>query len=230
MKIGLFGGTFNPIHNCHLTIAARVRDRLSLDQILFIPSGDPPHKPQDDLAPTRHRLEMARLAVTADPAFAASDIEVRRTEKSYSIDTVRALRSRYGPDTDLFFIIGLDAFLEFPTWRQAPELLKLCHFAVVSRTGRAFAALSDRPPLPAIPRQALEALDNRAQDRLDAPIPGGMRLTFLRLPPCDISSSDIRQRIRSRMSAASLLPAPVESYIMRLRLYQEEPDRPGVQG
>ena len=226
MRIGLFGGTFNPIHNCHLTIAARIRDRLSLDQILFIPSGDPPHKPQDGLAPAQHRLEMARLAVAADPAFAVSDFEVRRTEKSYSIDTVRALRSQYGADTDLFFIIGLDAFLEFPTWRQASELLKLCHFAVVSRTGRAFAALADRPPLPAIPRQALESLDNRKQDRLDVPVPGGTCLTLLRLPPCDISSSDIRQRIRGRMSVAPLLPAPVESYIMRCRLYQEEPDRP----
>lgn len=232
MRIGLFGGTFNPIHHCHLTIAAQARERLSLDQILFIPSGDPPHKPQDNLAPARHRLEMVRLAVAADPALAVSDIEVRRPEKSYSIDTVRELRSQYGPATDLVFIIGLDAFLEFPSWRQAPDLLQLCHFAVVSRTGKAFLSLADRPPLPAIPRQTLESLDGRTQDRLEVAIPGpgSTRLTLLRLLPCDISGSDIRRRIRSRMGVGSLLPAPVESYIIRVRLYQEEPDLPGIQG
>jgi len=230
MRIGLFGGTFNPVHNCHLTIAAQVRERLSLDQVLFIPAGEPPHKPQDHLAPARHRLEMVRLAVAADPALAVSDIEVRRPETSYSIDTVRGLRRHYGPAVGLVFIIGLDAFLEFPSWRQASDLLRLCEFAVVSRTGMAFASLADRPPLPAIPRLKLEFLDGGSQDRLEVPVQGGTRLTLLRLPPCDISASDIRRRIRSRMDVGTLLPAPVESYIIRARLYQEEPDLPGVQG
>ncbi len=230
MKIGLFGGTFNPIHNCHLTIAAQIRERLSLDQILFIPAGDPPHKPQDDLAPASHRLDMVRLAIAANSTFAVSDIEIQRPATSYSVDTVRALRDHYGPHTDLSFIIGLDAFLEFPSWRQAPDLLQLCHFTVVSRTGMAFASLADRPPLPPIPLQALESLDRRTQDRLDVPVPGGTRLTLIRLPPCDISASDIRRRIRSQMSVAPLLPASVESYILRTRLYQEESDRPGLKG
>ena len=230
MKIGLFGGTFNPIHNCHLTIAAQIRERLSLDQVLFIPAGDPPHKPQDDLAPASHRLEMVRLAIADHSTFAVSDIEIQRPTTSYSIDTVRTLRDHYGSTADLSFIIGLDAFLEFPSWRQAPDLLQLCHFAVVSRTGMAFASLADRPPLPPIPRQALESLDRRTQDRLDVPVPGGTRLTLIRLPPCDTSASDIRRRIRSRMNVAPLLPASVESYIMRNRLYQEEPDRPGLKG
>lgn len=230
MRIGLFGGTFNPIHNCHLTIAAQIRERLSLDQILFIPAGDPPHKPQDDLAPARHRLEMVRLAIAGHPAFTVSDVEITRLTTSYSIDTVRVLRDHYGPHADLSFIIGLDAFLEFPSWQQAPDLLRLCHFIVVSRTGASFALLADRPPLPAMPRQTLESLDRRTQDRLDVPVPGGTHLTFIRLPPCDISASDIRQRIRSRMSIASLLPASVESYILRVRLYQEESDRPGFKG
>lgn len=230
MRIGLFGGTFNPIHHCHLTIAAQVRERLSLDQVLFIPSGEPPHKPQDHMAPARHRLEMVRLAVAGDPALAVSDVEVRRPDTSYSIDTVRELRRHYVPSTELVFIIGLDAFLEFPSWRQAPELLQLCHFAVVSRSGMAFASLANRPPLPSIPRVKLEFLDSGGQDRLEVLVPGGMRLTLLRLPPCDISASDIRRRIRGRMDIGTLLPAPVESYIMRARLYQEEPDLPGIQG
>lgn len=230
MRIGLFGGTFNPIHNCHLTIAAQVRERLSLERILFIPTGDPPHKPQGSLAPAHHRLEMVRLAISTDPSLALSDVEVRRPEKSYSIDTVRALRGQYGAAADLVFIIGLDAFVEFPSWRQASSLLPLCHFAVVSRTGKAFAALADRPPLPSIPRVALDSLDKGTQDRLEVPTSKGTRLTLLRLPPCDISASDIRRRIRSRTAVADLLPAPVESYIMRARLYQEESDLPGIKG
>jgi len=230
MHIGLFGGTFNPIHHCHLTIAKQVRDRLALDQVLFIPVGDPPHRSNRDLAPAAHRLEMVRLAIAGHPTFAVSDIEVRRPEKSYSIDTVRALRAQYGPRADLYFILGLDAFLEFPSWRQAPELLTLCHFAVVSRTGQSFAPLADRPPLPKISRQMLDALDQHTRDRHDVPVSGSTSLTLLRLPPCDISASDIRRRIRSRTGVASLLPASVESYIMSANLFQEEPDRPGLQG
>ena len=230
MRIGLFGGTFNPIHNCHLTIATQVRERLPLDRILFIPTGDPPHKPQDGLAPASHRLEMVRLAIASDATFSVSDVEVRKPTKSYSIETVRALHEQYGLDVELSFIIGLDAFLEFPSWRQAPELLRACRFVVVPRTGFSFARLADLPPLPPMPRPALEALDRRTQDRFDVPVPGGTGLTFLKLPPCDTSASDIRRRLRSHERVSSLLPAPVESYIMRHRLYQEEPDRPGVQG
>ncbi len=230
MKIGLFGGTFNPIHHCHLTIAAQVRERLSLDQVLFIPSGEPPHKPHNHMAPAHHRLEMVRLAVAGNSSLAVSDVEVRRPHTSYSIDTVRELRRHYSPATELVFIIGLDAFVEFPSWRQAPDLLRLCHFAVVSRTGMAFASLANRPPLPAIPHLKLDVLDRGAQDRLEVPVPGGTHLTLLRLPPCDISASDIRRRISGRMDVGTLLPAPVESYIMRARLYQEDPDLPGIQG
>mgnify|MGYP003345306705 CR=1 FL=1 len=230
MKIGLFGGTFNPIHHCHLTIATQVQERLSLDQVLFIPVGDPPHRSSRDLAPAAHRLAMVRLAIAAHPAFAVSDIEVRRAEKSYSIETVRALRAQYGSGTELHFILGLDAFLEFPSWRQAAELLTLCHFAVVSRTGLNFAPLTEKPPLPTISRQALDALDRKTTDRVDVPVPGGTSLTLLRLPPCNVSASEIRARIRGRMSVASLLPAPVESYIMTANLFQEDPDRPGFQG
>ena len=230
MRIGLFGGTFNPIHHCHLTIAARVRERLGLDRILFIPTGDPPHKPQDGLAPAQHRLEMVRLAIASESTFSASDVEVRKPTKSYSIETVRALRDQYGPEVELAFIVGLDAFLEFPSWRQASELLRACRFVVVPRSGYPFARLADLPLLPSIPRPALEALDRREQDRFDVPVPGGAGLTLLKLPPCYTSASDIRRRLRNHEGVSALLPAPVESYIMRHKLYQEEPDRPGVQG
>lgn len=228
MKIGLFGGTFNPIHRCHLVIAAEARDRLRLDRIVFIPSGHPPHKPSAPLAEARHRLEMVRLAIAGEASFEVSDVELRRPTPSYSIDTVRTLLGEYGPNTGLFFIIGLDAFLEFPGWRQASELLRACHFVVVPRPGAAFLSLSAMPLLPELAPAQLQALDARRRDRVDIPVPGGSGLTLLGLPPCDASASDIRNRLRKRGSLSNLLPASVESYIMRYGLYQEESDRTGV--
>lgn len=228
MRIGLFGGTFNPIHRCHLVVAAQTRDRLSLDRVVFIPSGDPPHKPPGSLAPAHHRVEMVRRATAAEPTFLVSDVEVRRPALSYSIETVQALRVEFGAGTDLFFLVGLDAFSQFPSWRQAPELLKLCHFVVISRPGAAFRSLSDLALLPPVPTASLAALDAGQLDRLDIPIPGGTLLILLALPPCDASSSEIRRRIRQRLSPSTLLPALVESYIIDSRLYQEETDRTGV--
>ncbi|MGQ0810464.1 MAG: nicotinate-nucleotide adenylyltransferase, partial [Nitrospiraceae bacterium] len=209
LRLGLLGGTFNPIHRCHLAIAAHARDRLSLDRILFIPTGDPPHKSAQSLAPSKHRYEMVRLAVGEDPTFAVSDIEVRRTTKSYSIDTVRALQRESAPDTSIFFILGLDAFLELPTWKEAVTLLKTCYFVVVSRPGVSFTRLADLPLVPSVPQPALATLDEQQQGRLDLAIPDGKGLVLLRLPPCEVSASDIRARCRKGLGLANLLPTPV---------------------
>lgn len=228
MKVGLFGGTFNPIHNCHLTVAAQTRDRLKLDSVIFIPSGDPPHKPSSSLAPARHRFEMVRLAVAIDPSFSVSEVEIERPTKSYSIETVHVLRQKLGFETELFFMVGLDAFLDFPTWKQAPDLLRACHFVVLSRPGMSFRTLLNLPLLPPMDPVKLEALDSEQEGRMDIPIPGGTTLILLGLPPCNISASDIRQRLKRRLSVSKLLPAPVESYIMRMNLYQEETDHTGV--
>ncbi len=230
MKIGLFGGVFNPPHRCHLAVAAQTRDRLHLDRIVFIPSGDPPHKGPESLAPAGHRLEMVRRAIAGDPSFTVSEAETRRPAKSYTIETVGLFRREYGPDTDLFFIIGLDAFLDLPSWRQPGELLRACHFVVVSRPGTVFRTLLDLPLLPPIAPASLAALDAGRQDRLDVPIPGGAGLILLGLPPCEASASDIRARLRKRLSVAGLLPVAVESYILQVNLYREETDRTGVQG
>ncbi len=225
MRIGLLGGTFNPIHTCHLFIAAQTRDRLALDRVLFIPSGDPPHKPPASLAPAPHRYAMVRLAVESDPTFAVSDVELQTTTKSYSIDTVHTLLTQWGPSAELFFIVGLDSFLEFHTWRKAPELLRLCRFVVVSRSGTGFASLADFSLLPSLDRGSLDSLDAGRQERLDIPIPGGTMLILLCLPPCMVSASDIRRRVQSGQPLSPLLPAPVESYIIRLGLFREETDR-----
>lgn len=230
MRIGLFGGTFNPIHQCHLQIAKQTQSRLKLDRIIFIPSGDPPHKAPGSLAPAPHRIEMVRLAIANNPTFTVSDVETSRSAKSYSIDTVQALRAECGPEAELFFIIGLDAFLEFPSWRQPKELLGLCHFVVVSRAGAAFATLASSSLLPPLDPTALAALDARKQDRYDIPCSANTGLTLLALPPCDASASEIRNRIRNRLSLANQLPASVESYIISFRLYQEGSDRTGVEG
>ncbi len=230
MRLGLLGGSFNPIHNCHLQIAELVRDRMQLDRVLFIPAGDPPHKPERSLAPAVHRYEMVRLTIEADRTFAISDIEVRRTGKSYSIDTIRALRDQQGEGAELFFIIGLDAFLDLPSWKEAAQLLRACHFVVVSRPGLSFRLLATMPLLPPIPETSLAALDGQSQDRLDVPIAPAAVVTLLHLPPCEVSASDIRNRLHRRESLANVLPPPVESYIIRHGLYREDANRTGVQG
>lgn len=222
MRIGLLGGSFNPIHRCHLIIAAETRDHLHLNQVLFIPSGDPPHKPSTGLAPAHHRCEMVRLAIDAEPSFSLSDLELHRAEKSYTIETVRALRLQLGSAAELVFILGLDAFLDFPSWRHPAELLELCHFVVVSRPASQFTSLEGFPFLPAADPEALRSLDARRQDRLDLPLPGGTAVTLLHVHPCDVSASEIRRRISVGESVSGLLPAPVESYIIRYGLFRED--------
>lgn len=226
MKIGLLGGTFDPVHHCHLAVATQVRDRLRLDRILFIPTGDPPHRPSGSLAPAAHRVEMVRLATADDPSFAVSEVETQRPSKSYSVETVRILRREHGPKTDLLFIVGLDAFKEFPTWKEAAELLTLCHFVVVPRPPHKFGDLAGLPLLPAMNAESLAALDDRRNERLDVPLSAETVMTLLVLPPCTTSASDIRIRLRDRLPLSNLLlPASVESYIIRHRLYQEGSDR-----
>ena len=224
MKLGLLGGSFNPMHDGHLAIARQTREALELDQILYIPTSHPPHKPNGSLAPAQDRYEMVRLAIASDPAFAISDVEIRRPGKSYSIDTIRQLQQEYGPHTQLFFLIGLDAFLDFPSWRDPRTLLELCSFVVLSRPGLSFRSLSTVPLLPPIPYPSLAELDAGRIFRIEAQI-GGQRLICLKQPPCPISASDIRARIRQGLPVANLLPPLVESYILRHHLYQEECNR-----
>jgi nicotinate-nucleotide adenylyltransferase len=222
MRIGLFGGTFNPVHRCHLEAATQTQRRLRLDRILFIPSGDPPHKKSSSLAPAGHRLEMVRLAIKDIPAFKITDMEMRRPNKSYSIETVHELQKDFGPEAELFFIIGLDAFLELHTWKQAPDLLRACHFVVLARPGSTFTSLLKMSLLPSMDRAPLVALDTQRALQVDVPLPGGMSLILLSISPCYVSASDIRYRVTHRLSVSNLLPAPVESYILEQHLYQQE--------
>ena len=223
MKLGLFGGSFNPIHNGHLAIARQTHERLAFDRTLFIPTGDPPHKQAGSLAPAHHRYEMVRLAIAGTPAFALSDIEIARQGKSYSIDTVRELQRQYGSDTALYFLIGLDAFVDLPSWREPDALLSACTFVVTSRPGQSFTTLAAMPFLQHITTDRLAPLDAGTRNRLDLPLSSGHTIVCLSLPPSPISASDIRQRVQRGAMLANLLPPPVESYILRQQLYREDP-------
>ncbi len=224
-RLGLFGGSFNPIHNGHLAIARAVRERMKLSRILFIPTGDPPHKQNQSLAPAPVRFEMVRLAIADTPVFTVSPIEVHRTGKSYSIDTVREIRGQCGRSCQLFFIIGLDAFLEFPTWRAPDEILKMCHFVVVPRPGRSFTTLAEIPLFKNQDPEPLGQLDVGIIDRVEIMIPEALGITCLSIPPCPISASEIRRRVRNGRPLVNMLPLSVESYILQHSLYQEDRNR-----
>jgi nicotinate-nucleotide adenylyltransferase len=217
-RIGLLGGTFNPVHNGHLAIARQTREALQLDCVVLIPTGDPPHKPLEHLAPAKNRYEMVRLAIGSDPSLSISDVDVRRSGKSYSIDTVRLLQQQYGAETALYFLIGLDAFLELPTGRDPETLLTLCSFVVLSRPGLSFQALSALQLIPRIPQASLVDLDAGRSVRLDVAL-GQQSLICLRLPPSDVSASDIRAKIAQGVPTANLLPPAVESYILQHHIY-----------
>jgi nicotinate-nucleotide adenylyltransferase len=201
-----------------LAIARQTREALSLDRMVLIPTGDPPHKPNERLAAAKDRYEMVRLAIASDPLLSISDVEVRRPGKSYTIDTLRLLRQEYGHGIRLFFLIGIDAFLEFPTWREPETLLTLCSFVVLSRPGLSFQALSALPWIPRIPQSSLVELDAGRNLCLDVSL-GQQTLTCLRLPPSNVSASDIRARLAQGAPTANLLPPAVESYILQHHIY-----------
>lgn len=220
MFIGLLGGSFNPIHNGHLHIANYVYKTLALDQVIFIPTGDPPHKPATSLAPAHHRLEMVKLATESLEHFVVDDREALSPSVSYSVDTITHLKNEFSKETELGFIIGLDAFLELPSWKQAPHLLELCHFIVCSRPGVTFTQLQSLPLLPQIPLSRLQRLDQQHTTRLDITLPSENSMTLLSVPPCEASASLIREQISLTRPIGHWLPPSVESYIIEHQLYQ----------
>jgi nicotinate-nucleotide adenylyltransferase len=221
MKIGLLGGTFNPIHNCHLSIAEETRKLLSLDRVIFIPAHVPPHKKEDyEVMEARHRYEMVRLGIQNHPALEVSDLEVRRPGPSYTVDTVQALRGLLGTKTRLVFIIGLDAFLSIGSWKSTGTLMALCDFAVISRPGSRFSDLTHLPWCQQMDQKMLGRLDQGDLDQGTGALSSGTVIHLLRLSPCDISSTGIVERIKAGKDVKNLLPASVESYIMHHKLYR----------
>ncbi len=215
-KIGILGGTFNPVHYGHLAAAEEVRNRLELDRVLFIPSNVPPHKQDENVPSALQRMEMVRLATSGNPYFEPSDLEIRRGGTSYTIDTVKALRQSY-PGAELYFITGLDTFLEIQTWHEWAQLLTLCRFVVLSRPGYRFADLAKIDFLKSSEKE-LSRLDQG--DLLHAVItPQAYMICLEMIPLYDISSTDIRRRVKEGLSIKYLLPEVVEIYIIKKRLY-----------
>jgi nicotinate-nucleotide adenylyltransferase len=220
LKVGIFGGTFNPIHYGHLRAAEEVREKLAIDKILFIPSGTPPLKNRD-IADAKHRYEMARLALADSTSFELSDIECRLPGKSYTIKTVEMLR-KMDPGSDFFLVLGIDAFLDIPNWRHPEGLIALTNLIIISRPGLRFADLKTSPYLK-ISRKTFLELDRKQTEHYTTRLQSRNRAVLLNITSIGISSTEIRNLVRQGKSLKYLLPAKVQSYIITNKLY-------GVQG
>mgnify|MGYP001300463004 CR=1 FL=1 len=191
-RIGILGGTFDPIHIGHLIVGQEVQTRCRLDRVLFVPAAEPPHKNYSELAPAEDRAEMVRLAVADNTAFELSRIEVDREGTSYTVDTLRLLREHFGSECDLILIVGADNALEMPTWCDPSGVLALSDVTVVARSDFDWSRID-----PALSK----------------------KMTFLETPLLDISATEIRRRIKGGLPISYLLPGKVVAYIQDRGLY-----------
>ena len=196
MRIGVFGGTFDPIHFGHLAIAEEARDRLDLEEVCFVPAGDPWMKAEQELSLAYDRLNMVRMAVEDNPFFRVSTVELEASGPSYTIDTLKAIREEYGPEVTLFFIMGTDAFVRFEEWKDPKGILALATLAVVDRPGA-----------------------TTWTDEVGEKLAGMGRVERVRGVHLEISASEIRRRVAAAESIRYLAPAPVERYIYARGLY-----------
>jgi nicotinate-nucleotide adenylyltransferase len=197
MRLGLFGGTFDPVHMGHLILAEQCRELCRLDKLWFVVAGAPPHKP-GDRTPLAHRLEMVRIAIAGHPSFEVSELEAARPGPHYSVDTLAAVH-RQRPDDDLFFLIGADSLADLPMWRDPAGIARLATIVVVNRPGI---------------------------DRLDCstlPVfgPDTKPLVSLTIPPIGIASSDLRRRLAEKKSIRYMVPRGVEAYIEAHGLFRQ---------
>lgn len=216
-RIGIFGGTFNPIHCGHLRAAEEVREKLNLAKVIFIPSKTPPLK-ADELVESEHRYKMTKLALSGNIFFEISDIEFKRQGKSYSVQTIEEMRKIF-QDVDFYFILGIDAFLEIPTWWQPERLISLADFVIISRPSFRFVDLLLSPYIE-VQRSILEKLDRAELESYSTTLRNKRVAITLKMPLLDVSATDIRKRIREGKSIKYLLPESVESYIIANKLYK----------
>lgn len=212
-KIGIFGGTFDPIHYGHLRSAEEARVIFGLERVIFIPSAYPPHKETSRVTEPRHRLEMVRIAISGNPFFDISDLELKRSGKSYSIETLRLLLKIYGERTLLFFILGSDAFAEITTWKSFEDIFCLTSFIVIERPGMTGYTMEG-----VLPQSICRKF---TWDRIREGFihPSGTGIYFRRCTQMDISSTKIRDMVKRGESITYLLPEKVEEYIYREELY-----------
>lgn len=200
-RIGILGGTFNPIHTGHLVMAEEVCKNHHLSKIIFIPTYIPPHKYVNDLADVHHRYQMIKAAVSGISKFEVSDLEIVREGKSYTIDTIQEILSHYGEDSEIYLIMGADSLNELELWKNIKKLAQLCHFVIVNRLG----------------------FKTEASDRLVEIIGSDNILDIERLKvdisPVDISSTNIRKKVNNGVQIKGLVPECVEVYIKEHNLY-----------
>lgn len=198
MKIGLMGGTFNPIHMGHLIISEFLRITFPLDKVIFIPSGNPPHK-NNDIAESNHRMSMVNLATSQNPFFEVSSIELKRTGKSYTIDTIKEIKDIY-PNDELYFIIGSDSLLDLTSWKDFESLISKTNFLICGR-----------------PENTEESILNKI-DELTKEY--NSNIIYIKGPLIEISSTLIRDRIKDQKSIKYLVTGEVEEYIYKNNLYK----------
>jgi nicotinate-nucleotide adenylyltransferase len=211
MRLGIFGGTFNPIHTGHLRVAEEVREICGLDKVVFMPSGNPPLK-TNELVDVTHREAMTRLAADSNSDFVVSDIEMRDGDKSYTVHTVEKLRSIYSED-ELSFIMGLDAFLDLPKWLEPERIISAIDFIIMTRPGYGCAEMKASPYVEGISRDAALGITH-------CRLKGGRQAMVVQVTGFDISSRGIRQLVSSGRSIKYLVPNVVEQYIASHRLYR----------
>jgi len=212
VKIGLFGGTFNPVHLGHLRAAEEIRAAYGLSRIIFVPAHLPPHK-KKRVTPARHRFAMVRQAIRHNPFFSVSDVELRRAGNSYSFETIQYFNRRLKSSDELFFIIGIDAFREIYTWKRYPDFFSACNFIVMARPGK-YAPGGNR----IIPADvAADFTGNKAGTCFVHR--SGYRVLYQSITLLDISSTAVRRALREGGSIRYLAPEAVERYIEKNNLY-----------
>jgi len=198
-KLGIMGGSFDPIHNGHLKTAEIVYQQLGLEKIIFIPAYIAPHKIGMEYAPAEHRYQMTVLATKSNPNFEVSDIELMRKGVSYTYDTVASLYERYSDEYDLYFIIGADSLAALDTWNRVCDIMRLCTFVAATRPG--FEPMIDK---------LIGYFGELVRTKVK----------WLETPKMDVSSTDIRQRVHDNSSIKGLVPPAVEEYIREKGLYR----------
>jgi nicotinate-nucleotide adenylyltransferase len=197
MRLGILGGTFDPVHRGHLALAGAARDELDLDRVLFVPAGQPWRKADRRITSAEYRLAMLRLVLEEDETFEIATLELEREGPSYAADTLEALR-RARPNDELFFVLGEDALLDLPNWARPGRILELAVLAVARRAGEE--------------RKAVEEAMRRLPGLLD-------RAVWLKMSLVDVSGTEIRDRVRRGLPIGDLMPRVVEAYILEHRLY-----------